>query len=113
MARITAHGLAYDNPGKMAVNAVFQSASPDNYCREGREEIDFLITRDGKVIPIEVKYGAYEPDRIFTMIKKLGLSYGIIVSRGEYRKYDMDGVKIRIIALWLFVLYPERIEGIQ
>ena len=110
--QFAARGLTYDNLGKVAENAVFQASSPDNYYREGQEEIDFLITRDGKVIPIEVKYGAYEADRIITLVKKLGLSYGIIVSRDEYRIHERNGVKIRIIPLWLFVLYPYRIEEI-
>ena len=108
-----AHGLTYDNLGKVAENAVFQTASPDNYYREGQEEIDFLITRDGKVIPIKVKYGTYEPDRIITPVKKLCLSYGIIVSRDEYKNYERNGVKIRIVPLWLFLLYPDRIDEIQ
>ncbi len=106
------HGLTYDNLGKVAENAVLQAVSPNNYYREGKEEIDFLTTHDGKFIPIEVKYGAYEPDRIISLFKKLGLSYGMIISRDEYRIIERSGMKIRIIPLWLFVLYPNRIEEI-
>jgi predicted AAA+ superfamily ATPase len=106
------HGLSCDNLGKVAENAVLQAVSPDNYYREDKDEIDFLITLDGKVVPIEVKYGSYEPDRIITLIKKLDLSHGIIVSGDEYRITEKNGVKIRIVPLWLFVLYPYRIEEI-
>ena len=57
----------------MAENAVLQATSPDNYHREALEEVDFLITLDGKVITIEVKYGALEHDSIIYQAKNSSL----------------------------------------
>jgi predicted AAA+ superfamily ATPase len=107
------HGTKYENLGKVAENAVLQAVGPDNYYRDGNEEIDFLLNLNGKIIPIEVKYGAYELNKFVNLIRKLGLSYGIIISKDDYAIHEKDGVRVHIIPLWLFLLYYDRIEDME
>ncbi|MHB8371384.1 MAG: ATP-binding protein [Thermoplasmataceae archaeon] len=107
------HGSMYENLGKVAENAVLQAAGPDNYYRDGSEEIDFLLNLKGKIIPIEVKSGAYELNKFVNLTRKLGLSYGIIISKDDYAIHDKDGVRVHVIPLWLFLLYYDRIEDIE
>ena len=106
-------GQIYEHPGKVAENAVLQAAGPDNYYRDGNEEIDFLLNREGNMIPIEVKYGVYELNKFIILVKKLGLSYGIIVSKDEFEIHEKGDVRICIIPLWLFALYHDRIDDLQ
>ena len=106
-------GLAYDDPEKSAENMVMQSADLENYYREGNDEIDFLWIRKGQVIPVEVKYGAYELDRFVGVLKKIGLHKGIIVSKDQYSVKRKDEVEIQVIPIWLFVLFNDRLDEIR
>ena len=106
-------GLAYKDMGKIAEGAVMQAALPDNYYREGNEEIDFLLNQDGKLVPIEVKYGAGEVNKFSHLLRKLGFSDGIMVSGDEYKMYEKDGVRVRVVPLWLFVLFHDRIAELR
>ena len=106
-------GLAYDDPEKSAENMVMQSADLENYYREGNDEIDFLWIRKGQVIPVEVKYGAYQLDRVVDVLKKIGLHKGIIVSKDQYAVRKKEEVEIQVIPIWLFVLFNDRLDEIR
>ncbi len=103
-------GTPYTNNGKIAESAVVQAISPVNYYREGNKEIDFIWIRGNLVIPIEVKYGNYDVKNFISIIKGLNLKKGIIVSRDKFEKYEESGFIIGVIPLWLFILFPEKID---
>lgn len=106
-------GLSYDDPEKSVKNMVMQSADLENYYREGNDEIDFLWIRKGQVIPVELKYGAYQLDRVVGVLKKIGLHKGIIVSKDQYAVRKKEEVEIQVIPIWLFVLFNDRLEEIR
>jgi predicted AAA+ superfamily ATPase len=103
-------GGRYSNYGKIAESAVAEIISPLNYYRSGDKEIDFIWLRGNQVIPIEVKYGNYDIKEFFSIIKGLNLTKGIIVSKDKFGRYGESGIIVGIIPLWLFVLFPEKIE---
>lgn len=103
-------GAPYSNYGKIAESAVAEVISPLNYYRSGDKEIDFIWLRGNQVIPIEVKYGNYDIKEFFSIIKGLNLTKGIIVSKDKFERYEESGIIVGIIPLWLFVLFPEKIE---
>lgn len=103
-------GTPYNNSGKIAESAVAQAVSSVNYYREGKKEVDFIWIRENQVIPIEVKYGNYDIKKFTSIIKGLNLTRGIIISKDTFERHEDTDVKVEVVPLWLFVLFPEKID---
>ena len=103
----------YTDRGKLYGSIVFQSVYPDRYYREGNEEIDFILLDDKEITPLEVKSGNFDLKKFTKLLEKLDLSSGIIISDGEFRIYKEDGITVKIIPLWLFILFPTRISELS
>ena len=57
-----------------------------------------------------VKYGNYDVKNFISIIKGLNLKKGIIISKDKFEKYEESGFIIGVIPLWLFILFPEKID---
>lgn len=96
--------------GKVLETMFCTEVSAKYYFRKNKKEIDFLLLKEKKVIPIEIKQNVSETDmkKFVSIIKKLNLKKGFILTLDSFGTYEKD-VKILIYPLWMFFLFKERI----
>lgn len=100
--------FAEKDPGKVVENLVLQELDARYYFRNKSVEIDFILKNgNGKIVPIEVKYGKVEPElkQFIRALDKIGLDYGIVVTRDVYREAKINGKQILMIPVWAFLLF--------
>jgi len=69
-----------------------------NYWRTtGKAEIDFILTKEDKVIPIEVKTSKRINKGFYTFIKRYNPEKGLIVTLNEFDMKDIYNTKVYII----------------
>lgn len=82
--------------GETAV-ANFLNAS---YYFRNNFEVDFILKRGEKTIPVEVKYGKVDKKGISRFLEKFKMKEGIIVSKDVFKEEN----SLKIIPLWQFLL---------
>jgi hypothetical protein len=98
--------------GKLLENLVLQELDAEYYFRMKNTEIDFIAKKDGKMTPIEVKYGKVDVKEFAGALDKVGLKRGIIVTKDVFREEEVEGKKITLAPAWLFALFKDNIlEG--
>lgn len=97
--------------GQIAENFVFNyfTLKEKNiyFWRQRNKEIDFLLEKEGKILPVEVKYQSkIKQEDIKTILyfcRKKKLKEAIIISRDEEKEMAVSGVKIKIIPAYFLV----------
>jgi hypothetical protein len=104
--------------GKIIENVVYntlnqkykgsQMAEALSFWRQGEKEIDFLLNQNGKQLPIEVKFSNnINPKDIAPttdFMKKKMIKYGIIVTRSELNKKEINGQVLYYIPYYLILM---------
>ncbi len=91
---------------KIFENYAVIACDAKNYYRN-KSEIDVIIKKEGKIIPIEVKYGEIDEKGIMNFLKEFSLGYGIILTREIFRERKSEDKLIRCVPLWVFAIYGD------
>lgn len=79
-----------------------------SFWRQGEKEIDFIVVKNGKQLPIEVKFSkSMDFKELTTLIDYIGkkkLEYGIVITRHEIDKKIIKGQTIYFIPYYLVLL---------
>ncbi len=79
-----------------------------SFWRQGEKEIDFIITKNKKQLPIEVKFAnavnAKELLPLLNYIDKKKTGFGIVVTKNELSKKEISGKTIFFVPVFLFLL---------
>ncbi len=104
--------------GKIIENAVYNVFAlkyktdelTDNlsFWRQGKKEIDFIINMNGKFLPIEVKFSDSinykELSALTDYIKVKKLEYGVVVTKSEISRKEVNGQVLYFIPYYLILL---------
>jgi len=95
-------------------NAVMNKIS---FWRKGEKEIDFIVVNGKKQIPIEVKFtndvNQKELLPLVAYVEKNKLGFGVVVTKKELRKKEINGKIIYFVPAFLFLLInKEKLEKI-
>lgn len=111
--------------GKIIENVIYNVLSrkypksmvfePLSFWRKGEKEIDFIVSKRAKIpnekeklLPIEVKFSNNISQKelavIVDYIKKNKLKYGIVVTRNEMAKKEINGAALYFIPYYLMLL---------
>lgn len=96
-------------PGKLAETAVLRHLrGREVYYWRDREEVDFVVNENGKIIPVEVKYknviNSKDAAGLLKMARKYRLRDAVVVSRDVLEKREINGLNVHFIPAWLFTL---------
>ena len=110
-AYLTSASFAYifaapEEMGGVIENLVLQEIDAYYYFRDSSTEIDFIL-KNGKTVPIEVKYGRVHLKQFLRALDKNGLDSGFVLTRDVYREEEIDGKQIFMIPVWAFVLFKD------
>lgn len=79
-----------------------------SFWRQGEKEIDFLVNQNEKQLPIEVKFSNnINPKDIMPIIdfmKKKKTKYGVIVTRSELNKKEINGQTLYYVPYYLMLM---------
>jgi len=92
--------------GKVIENLVLQELDARYYFRDNAAEIDFVL-KNGKIVPIEVKYGRVELKQFIRALDKIGLDSGIVITKDVYKEEKINDKQIFMIPAWAFVLFKQ------
>ncbi|QDA31668.1 ATP-binding protein [Thermococcus indicus] len=78
------------------------------YWRDERGEVDFILKRNGELLPIQVTYQLdgntdREVGNIIRVAKSLGMRRGLVVTWEDEEEITREGVKIDVVPLWKFL----------
>lgn len=95
-------------PGLKVETVVFNHLKVDHdifYCDN---KTDMVLEHDNDLIPIEVKYkdsiSRADLKGICGFMEEHGLKDGIVISKKDLKKENIDGKDITFIPVWLFLL---------
>ncbi|MFH0862584.1 MAG: ATP-binding protein [Candidatus Altiarchaeota archaeon] len=94
--------------GRVVENLMVQELDAEYYFRDKGFEIDFIIKKGGKTIPIEIKYGKPDASKFAKALARIQLDNGIIVTKDQDQETEVDGRKIKMIPAWAFILFKEK-----
>lgn len=84
--------------GKLLESIVASLLNPDYYWREGGKEVDFLVRKDQRIIPVEIKASESiereDTKNLGYFLEKFGMREGCIVYLGRERETVRMGDKI-------------------
>ncbi len=66
------------------------------YYYRNRFEVDFVLKRDGQIIPVEVKSGKAEPSQIEKFLRKFKAKQGFVITED----YETEWDKIKAVPFW-------------
>jgi predicted AAA+ superfamily ATPase len=79
-----------------------------SFWRQGEKEIDFIINLDGKLLPAEVKFSnntnSKELLALTNYVKTKKLKYGVVVTKGEINRKEVNGQVLYFIPYYLILL---------
>ncbi len=88
---------------KIAENFAVIETDAKNYYRN-KYEVDIVLKKGDKIIPIEVKYGKAEIDSMLGFLSEFKLKKAIILTRDTFGKKTADKREILLVPLWAFSL---------
>ncbi len=91
---------------KIFENYAIISSDAKNYYRN-KNEIDIILKKKGKIIPIEVKYGNVDEKDIINFLNNYSLKSTIILTKETFGKKVIGKKEINYIPLWAFSIYKE------
>ena len=79
-----------------------------SFWRKGEKEIDFLVIHNNKQLPIEVKFSSSASSKDLSAMtdymRNKKLEYGVVVTRDELAKKEIDGRTLYFIPYYLILL---------
>ena len=70
------------------------------------EEVDFVVSIDNALLPVEVKYqnliGQSDIKSILKFCKRFKLNKGFIVTKNDFKREIFNGIEVWFIPVWLF-----------
>jgi len=69
-----------------------------------KHEVDMVLIKENKPIPVEIKYGRIEIDGLLSFMKKFDIEQGYILSYDKEEERKVDGKIIKIIPAFQFLL---------
>jgi len=105
---IPALGFMYGNDDikpKIFENVLVLQTKANFFWRDAyKNEVDIVI-ENGKILPIEVKYGEIKDlNGLFRFMKLFNVNSGVVISKQEERKQKVDNKEISIIPAWKWLL---------
>jgi predicted AAA+ superfamily ATPase len=94
--------------GKIAETLVLQECGFEHYTRDKKLEVDFILKRGKRIVPVEVKYGKAENEKFMEALGQLGLDFGIIVTKDISGEAKSGNKRIIMVPAWVFILFPDR-----
>jgi hypothetical protein len=91
---------------RIAENFAVIETDAKNYYRN-KYEVDLILGRGEKIIPIEVKYGRPETDSMLRFLSEFNLERAIILTKDVFEKKTINRKKILLLPLWSFSLSGE------
>ncbi|MEM5843391.1 MAG: ATP-binding protein [Candidatus Aenigmatarchaeota archaeon] len=81
------------------------------YFRKDKKEIDFLIFKNNKIIPVEIKYSISETEikDFISLLKSLNINAGIVLTFDKFAEIHEKNFKILVYPLWVYLLFGDRI----
>ncbi len=93
--------------GRVIETVILQELDAEYYFRDNTTEIDFIL-KNGRIVPVEVKYGKKVELKQFTRaLNKIGLDYGFVITRDIYKEEKINGKRILMVPAWAFVLFKD------
>jgi predicted AAA+ superfamily ATPase len=93
-----------NNRGKVIETLLVQELDARYYYRDNSTEIDFIL-KNGKILPIEVKYGKIALAQFCRALDKTGLDHGLLITKDRYKEEKIGDKKILMVPVWAFVLF--------
>jgi len=94
--------------GRVVENLVISSSQARFFWRNGRDEVDCVLVKKGKIIPIECKYKNNLRERdlrgLLKFLNKFEIPGAYVISEDLETERVIDGKKIKIIPLWKWLL---------
>ncbi|MEK7557818.1 MAG: ATP-binding protein [Patescibacteria group bacterium] len=104
--------------GKLVENLVFNVleqkykdyalSSNVSFYRQGEKEIDFIVVKDRAILPIEVKFSNKTDNKnlkvLTDYVKSRQLNFGIVVTRNELNKKEVNGQVLYYIPYYLILM---------
>ena len=79
-----------------------------SFWRQGQKEIDFIISQDGKQLPIEVKFSnsisARDLTALTDYLRKKNLEYGVVITKRELSKKNINGQMVYFVPYYLALM---------
>ncbi|SNQ61338.1 conserved hypothetical protein [Candidatus Methanoperedens nitroreducens] len=73
-----------------------------------KDEVDIVVKEKERILPIEVKYQSYITNNdvrpVLKFCQKFEVKKGIIITKDQLEKRDIEGTEILFIPAWLFLL---------
>lgn len=93
--------------GKVLESYVVNALNANFYFKKNRKEVDVILQRNGRLLPIEVKESVEEKDikNFMKTLEFLGLKEGLIVTLEQFDEKIIDKKRIRIIPAWTLEFY--------
>lgn len=97
------------------IGAVLETACTEaelkHYFRAGRREIDFLMRKDDKIIPIEIKTKLLESElsAYIALLAKLRLNQGLLLTAEQFGEFSKGDIKVLVYPVWIFLTFTEEI----
>ena len=101
------------NDDEAAENFVFNQIQKNYYYAErffwrtkSKQEVDFVLKYNGKLLPIEVKFKSFSNPIISSGLKsfakKYDVDFGIVVTKDYYNKLMKNGMSILWLPIYMF-----------
>jgi predicted AAA+ superfamily ATPase len=91
----------------VASHLIRQESAKVYYFRE-RHEVDLVLEKDGKIVPIEIKYkdeiSRRDLSGLLHFAKKFQVENSVVVTRDSLKEEQINGIKIVFFPAWLFLL---------
>ncbi|MBI2507423.1 ATP-binding protein [Candidatus Woesearchaeota archaeon] len=78
-----------------------------NYYRNSYE-IDIVLKKDQRIIPIEIKFGEADTDAIFRFLSEFDIKKGIVLTKDIFDKKTNNKKEILLVPLWAFSIMKEK-----
>jgi len=106
---IPALGFIYGNEDvkpKIFENIIVLQTGTDFFWRDAyKNEVDIVLNKEKKIIPMEVKYGNIKDIKsLLKFMDLFNIKEGLVISREEEREQKVDNKKISIIPAWKWLL---------
>lgn len=96
--------------GMLVENLVVSKLKPDFFWKRNYE-VDMILARGKKVLPVEIKYqgriGKRDLRGMFAFCRRFKSERGIVVTKDLFKKERINDVEILFIPAWLFLLINE------
>jgi predicted AAA+ superfamily ATPase len=97
--------------GKVLETIFCSEVGANYYFNKGNKEIDFPIINKDEIIPVEIKYKISQSEmKLYSsLLKKMRLNKGIVLTMDTFDEFFDNSVKILVFPIWTFLVFMEEI----